>query len=218
MPRSSVGRPTIRSRDRRYSLSVQGRLQFDAASYVQDEAGPLSTDWRRGSIDGGRENIAATDLSSGIEFPTRPARHRRRVGAEFPLSLVARVRRHRGGNKPAHARSLAELYRPGTLDDQGRRFPSARQSRRLVKFRRHSVPGARHTRPTFASACRFRRSRLRGTDRQQTALVRGFPLHGIDVRRRKRASMSRSASSAARLCSLSRARTSMFISESMEAT
>ena len=62
------GRPTIRSRDRRYSLSVQGRLQFDAASYVQDEAGPLSTDWRRGSIDGGRENIAATDLSSGSNF------------------------------------------------------------------------------------------------------------------------------------------------------
>jgi phosphate-selective porin OprO and OprP len=62
------GRPTIRSRDNRYSLSVRGRLQFDVAGYFQDEAGPLSTDWRRGSVGGGRENIAATDLSSGKNF------------------------------------------------------------------------------------------------------------------------------------------------------
>jgi phosphate-selective porin OprO/OprP len=62
------GRPTVTSRDRRYSLSVRGRAQFDVAGYFQDEAGPLSTDWRRGSVDGGRENIAATDLSSGKNF------------------------------------------------------------------------------------------------------------------------------------------------------
>jgi phosphate-selective porin OprO and OprP len=62
------GRPTVTSRDRRYSLSVRGRLQFDVANYFQDEAGPLSTDWRRGSVGGGRENIAATDLSSGTNF------------------------------------------------------------------------------------------------------------------------------------------------------
>jgi phosphate-selective porin OprO/OprP len=59
------GRPMVTSQDRRYSISVRGRLQFDVASYFQDEAGPLSTDWRRGSVGGGRENIAATDLSSG---------------------------------------------------------------------------------------------------------------------------------------------------------
>lgn len=62
------GRPTVISRDRRYSLSVRGRLQFDVAGYFQDEAGPLSVDWRRGSVGGGRENIAATDLSSGKNF------------------------------------------------------------------------------------------------------------------------------------------------------
>ena len=62
------GRPTVISRDRRYSLSVRGRAQFDVAAYFQDEAGPLSTDWRRGSVGGGRENIAATDLSSRKNF------------------------------------------------------------------------------------------------------------------------------------------------------
>jgi phosphate-selective porin OprO/OprP len=80
------GRPTIRSRNRRYSLSVQGRLQFDAAGYVQDEAGPLSTDWRRGSIDGGRENIAATDLSSGSNF------RRAQIGIDGELGRSFRYR------------------------------------------------------------------------------------------------------------------------------
>ena len=69
----------VRSGDRNYSLSVHGRLQFDAAAYFQDAAGPLSTDWRRGSIGGGRENIAATDLSSGSNFAA-PNRYRRRLG------------------------------------------------------------------------------------------------------------------------------------------
>jgi len=60
------GRPSVSAGD--YSFAVRGRVQLDAAAYFQDKAGPLSTDWRRGSIDGGRENIAATDLSSGTNF------------------------------------------------------------------------------------------------------------------------------------------------------
>src|SRR5215510_8366169 len=62
------GRPTLSSPDGAYSLSLTARIQFDLGLYFQDEAGPLSTDWRRGSVGGGRENIAATDLSSGKNF------------------------------------------------------------------------------------------------------------------------------------------------------
>ncbi len=65
---------------------MHGRLQFDVASYFQDEAGPLSTDWRRGSIDGGRENIAATDLSSGSNF------RRAQLGIEGELGRRFRYR------------------------------------------------------------------------------------------------------------------------------
>lgn len=83
-----LGRPTIRSQDRRYSLSVRGRLQFDAASYFQDEAGPLSTDWRRGSIDGGRENIAATDLSSGSNFRRAQLGIEGELGRRFSYRLL----------------------------------------------------------------------------------------------------------------------------------
>ena len=82
------GRPTLLSRDRRYSLSVHGRLQFDAASYFQDEAGPLSTDWRRGSVDGGRENIAATDLSSGTNFRRAQLGIEGELGRRFGYRLV----------------------------------------------------------------------------------------------------------------------------------
>ena len=81
------GRPTVTSRDRRYSLSVIGRLQFDAAGYFQDEAGPLSTDWRRGSIGNDtRENIAATDLSNGTNF------RRAQLGIEGELGRRFRYR------------------------------------------------------------------------------------------------------------------------------
>jgi phosphate-selective porin OprO/OprP len=82
------GRPTLRSRDRRYSLSVLGRLQFDAAGYFQDEAGPLSTDWRRGSIGGGRENIAATDLSSGSNFRRAQLGIEGELGRHFGYRLL----------------------------------------------------------------------------------------------------------------------------------
>jgi phosphate-selective porin OprO/OprP len=83
------GRPTVTSRDGQYSLSVRGRAQFDVAGYFQDEASPLSIDWRRGSVGGGRENIAATDLSSGKNFRRAQLGFEGLLGRYFGYGLMA---------------------------------------------------------------------------------------------------------------------------------
>ncbi len=62
------GRPTITSADGKSSLSVRAIAQMDAGMYGESAEGPLATDYRRGSIGGGRENNAARDFSDGINF------------------------------------------------------------------------------------------------------------------------------------------------------
>lgn len=64
------GRPTITSADGSSSVSLRGRVFADFAHYRQDSAGPLSSDFRRGSIGGpgNRETYSAQDLSSGVNF------------------------------------------------------------------------------------------------------------------------------------------------------
>lgn len=64
------GRPTIQSADGAHSVSLRGRVFTDFAHYAQDAAGPLATDFRRGSIGaaGNRETFAAQDLSSGVNI------------------------------------------------------------------------------------------------------------------------------------------------------
>lgn len=61
-------RPTIASPDGRYSVALRARFQADAAMHFQDEAGPLATDFRRGSINTARENTSARELSNGVSF------------------------------------------------------------------------------------------------------------------------------------------------------
>lgn len=78
-PRIAIvaGRPTILSSDGRYSLSLRGIVQVDTAFHDQDRGRPLALDFRRGSVGaGGRETLAATDLSNGTNF------RRARLGAE----------------------------------------------------------------------------------------------------------------------------------------
>lgn len=72
------GRPTITSSDDRNSLSVRALVQGDLGHYAQDTAGPLSADYRRGSIGtgGSRENNGARDLGDGFYF------RRARLGVE----------------------------------------------------------------------------------------------------------------------------------------
>jgi phosphate-selective porin OprO/OprP len=63
-------RPTIISSDGRSSIALRALVQADTAYYAQDTTGPLSTDYRRGSVGAppNRENNAARDLSSDLIF------------------------------------------------------------------------------------------------------------------------------------------------------
>ena len=79
-PRWSLAgaRPTLSAADGRSTLSLRALTQLDSGWYDQGEAGPLSTDFRRGStgIGSSRESAAASDLSSGTNF------RRARLGLE----------------------------------------------------------------------------------------------------------------------------------------
>lgn len=62
------GRPTIRSADGKASLAIRAIAQMDSAMYGESAEGPLDSDFRRGSVGGGRENTAARDFSDGFLF------------------------------------------------------------------------------------------------------------------------------------------------------
>lgn len=70
------GRPTISSADGNFTASFRGVFQLDAAHYNQDPAGPLATDYRRGSLGDASEADHARDLSDGANF------RRARIGIE----------------------------------------------------------------------------------------------------------------------------------------
>lgn len=70
------GRPTISTADGRFTASFRGVLQLDAANYDQAPAGPLATDFRRGSFGDATENDRARDLGDGANF------RRARIGIE----------------------------------------------------------------------------------------------------------------------------------------
>lgn len=70
------GRPTISTADGAFTASFRGVFQLDAAHYDQAAAGPLSTDYRRGSFGDASENDHARDLSDGANF------RRARLGIE----------------------------------------------------------------------------------------------------------------------------------------
>jgi phosphate-selective porin OprO and OprP len=69
-------RPTFSTGDGAFSASIRGIFQADAALYDQKSAGPLSTDFRRGSFGDATENDRARDLSDGVNI------RRARIGIE----------------------------------------------------------------------------------------------------------------------------------------
>lgn len=73
-------RPTITSADGRSSVALRVNVQADVAQHDQEPPGPLATDFRRGSVGGGRENDAARDLSDGAYF------RRARLGVEGTIA------------------------------------------------------------------------------------------------------------------------------------
>lgn len=72
----SNGRPTFASSDGRFSASLRGVLQLDAARFDQRSAGPVATDFRRGSFGDAAEAERARDLADGANF------RRARIGVE----------------------------------------------------------------------------------------------------------------------------------------
>jgi phosphate-selective porin OprO and OprP len=73
-------RPVITSADGKSSLALRANVQMDSALYGESAEGPLASDYRRGSIGGGRENNAARDFSDGMYF------RRARLGVEGALA------------------------------------------------------------------------------------------------------------------------------------
>ncbi len=62
------GRPTLASSDGQFTASFRGLMQLDGALYDQDDAGPLASDFRRGSFGDANENERARDMADGFNF------------------------------------------------------------------------------------------------------------------------------------------------------
>lgn len=62
------GRPTIASGDGRFTASLRGIVQLDAARYDQRGPGPAASDFRRGSLGDATEAERARDLADGANF------------------------------------------------------------------------------------------------------------------------------------------------------
>jgi phosphate-selective porin OprO/OprP len=75
-------RPTIASADGRSSIAFRSNVQLDGAMYGESPAGPLTSDYRRGSVGNvpNRENTAARDFSDGFYF------RRARFGVEGTIA------------------------------------------------------------------------------------------------------------------------------------
>jgi phosphate-selective porin OprO and OprP len=75
-------RPTITSADTRSSMAFRTNVQLDGAAYGESPAGPLDTDFRRGSVGNmpNRENTGARDFSDGFYF------RRARFGVEGAIA------------------------------------------------------------------------------------------------------------------------------------
>jgi phosphate-selective porin OprO/OprP len=64
----SNGRPTFSSADGKFTASLRGIVQLDAAQYDQRRPGPLAADFRRGSLGDAGEADHARDLGDGANF------------------------------------------------------------------------------------------------------------------------------------------------------
>jgi phosphate-selective porin OprO/OprP len=84
------GRPTITSADGRQSASLRAVVQFDAAEHHDGTEGPLTTDFRRGSIGGtgNRETNGAQDFSDGAYFRRARLGFEGSVARDFDYRLM----------------------------------------------------------------------------------------------------------------------------------
>ncbi|HTE42348.1 MAG TPA: porin [Steroidobacteraceae bacterium] len=94
-PKVSINynRATITSADGRSSIAFRALMQADAGYYDQDPDGPLTTDFRRGSVGTtpNRDNSAARDLSSGVYFRRARFGFEGLINRDFNYRLLVEV-------------------------------------------------------------------------------------------------------------------------------
>lgn len=92
-PTQNGARFGFSSADGRNTLALRAVVQADAAHYVQDRAGPLDGDFRRGSVGTtpNRENNGARDLSDGLYFRRARLGFEGVINRDFGYRFVAEL-------------------------------------------------------------------------------------------------------------------------------
>ena len=102
------GRPTIATADGNFTASFRGVFQLDAAHYDQAAAGPLATDFRRGSYGDANENDHARDLSGPQRHHHEIARPAAALGRQIVEAAAQRL-----GGEHGHRGAGGEAVRVG---------------------------------------------------------------------------------------------------------
>ena len=98
------GRPAIQSADGRFTASILGVMQFDAADYDQATPGPIADDLRRGAT--AADTSHARDLSSGSDFRRARIGLAGKVFSDFEYTLLYEF----GGSGEEDAGHAQELW------------------------------------------------------------------------------------------------------------
>lgn len=98
------GKPMIQSADGRFTANLHGVMQFDAAGYFQQAAGPVATDLRRGG--GAGDTAHARDLNSGTNFRRARFGMDGRLFGDFDYNVLLEF----GGTGAEDAGHIQELW------------------------------------------------------------------------------------------------------------
>lgn len=100
------GKPLIASNDGRFTFTPKAILQFDSGVYSQSAAGPLATDFRRGSLGDASQASHARDLSDGSNFRRARIGFGGKVFGDFDYSAVFDF----GGAGNTGGATIQEIY------------------------------------------------------------------------------------------------------------
>ena len=100
------GKPLLASADGRFTFTPKAILQFDSGVYSQAAAGPLATDFRRGSFGDAAQASHARDLSDGSNFRRARIGFGGRIFGDFDYSAVFDF----GGAGNAGGATIQEVY------------------------------------------------------------------------------------------------------------
>lgn len=104
-------RPSVQSLDGKHSMSIRGRFQLDAAKHMQDDAGALASDFRRGSQGTGREVTSARELSDGANFRRAQIGVEGKIYQDFSYRLIYELGAS-GTETPARIHEASLSYVP----------------------------------------------------------------------------------------------------------